>query len=35
MSDIVKPLWEEEVTVTGTLKRRKIHLLQIRPAEAD
>jgi hypothetical protein len=35
MSDIVKPLWEEEVTVTGTLKRKKIHLMQIRPAAPD
>jgi hypothetical protein len=35
MSDIVKPLWEEEVRVTGTQKRRKIHLMQIRAAEPD
>jgi hypothetical protein len=35
MSDIVKPLWEEEVTVTGTQKGKKIHLTQIRPAEPD
>jgi len=35
MSDVVKPLWEEEVTVTGTQKGKKIHLMQIRPAEPD
>jgi hypothetical protein len=35
MSDIVKPLWGEEVTVTGTQKGKKIHLTQIRPAEPD
>src|SRR5207248_2894292 len=36
MSDIVKPLWDEEVTVTGTqTKGRKIHLMQIRAVEAD
>lgn len=35
MSDIVKPLWEEEVTVTGILKRKKIHLMQIRAVEPN
>jgi hypothetical protein len=35
MSDVVKPLWGEEVTVTGVQKGRKIHLMQIRPAEPD
>jgi hypothetical protein len=35
MSDIVKPLWEEEVTVTGVHKGRKIHLMQIRAVEPD
>jgi hypothetical protein len=35
MSDIVKPLWEEEVTVTGAQKGKKIQLMQIRPVESD
>ena len=35
MSDIVKPLWEEDVTVTGTRKGKKIHLMQIRPVEPE
>jgi hypothetical protein len=35
MSDIVKPLWDTEVTVTGTQKGRKIHLTQIRAVEPD
>jgi hypothetical protein len=35
MSDIVKPLWDSEVTVTGTQKGKKIHLMQIRPVEPD
>jgi hypothetical protein len=35
MSDIVKPLWGEEVTVSGTRKGGKIHLIQIRPVEPD
>jgi hypothetical protein len=35
MSDIVKPLWAEEVTVTGVQKGRKIHLTQIRLVEPD
>lgn len=35
MSDIVKPLWEEEVTVIGIQQGKKIHLTQIRPAEPD
>ena len=32
MSDIVKPLWESQVEVTGTRKGKKVHLMQIRPA---
>jgi tetratricopeptide (TPR) repeat protein len=32
MSDIVKPLWESEVEVTGMRKGKKIYLMQIRPA---
>jgi hypothetical protein len=32
MSDIVKPLWELEVEVTGTRRGKKVHLLQIKPA---
>ncbi|HEY1861597.1 MAG TPA: hypothetical protein VGG61_14650 [Gemmataceae bacterium] len=35
MSDIVKPLWDTEVTVTGVQKGRKIHLIQIRAVEPD
>jgi hypothetical protein len=35
MSDIVKPLWDTEVTVTGTQRGRKIHLMQIRAVEPD
>jgi hypothetical protein len=35
MSDVVKPLWGEEVTVTGVQKGKKIHLMQIRPVEPD
>jgi hypothetical protein len=35
MSDIVKPLWEEEVTVIGVQKGKKIHLMQIRAVEPD
>jgi hypothetical protein len=35
MSDIVKPLWDTEVTVTGTQKGKKIHLIQVRPVEPD
>jgi hypothetical protein len=35
MSDIVKPLWDTDVTVTGTQKGKKIYLMQIRPVEAD
>lgn len=31
MSDIVKPLWESEVEVTGTRKGKKLHLMQIKP----
>jgi hypothetical protein len=33
MSDIVKPLWDTEVTVTGVQKGKKIYLTQIRPVE--
>jgi hypothetical protein len=32
MSDIVKPLWESQVEVTGTRIGKKVHLLQIRAA---
>lgn len=32
MSDIVKPLWESEVEVTGTRKGKKVYLMQIRAA---
>jgi hypothetical protein len=35
MSDIVKPLWDTEVLVTGVQKGRKIHLMQVRPVEPD
>jgi hypothetical protein len=35
MSDIVKPLWDTKVTVTGVQKGRKIHLMQIRAVEPD
>jgi hypothetical protein len=35
MSDVVKPLWGEEVTVTGVQNGKKIHLMQIRPVEPD
>ena len=35
MSDIVKPLWDNDVTVTGVQKGRKIHLIQIRAVEPD
>jgi len=31
MADIVKPLWESEVIVTGERKRKVIHLTDIRP----
>ena len=30
MSDIVKPLWESEVQITGTRRGKKVHLMQIR-----
>jgi len=33
MSDIVKPLWESEVVVTGTRKGKKIYLMQIKEAD--
>lgn len=32
MSDIVKPLWESAVEVTGTRKGKRVHLLQIKAA---
>lgn len=32
MSDIVKPLWESEVEVTGTRKGKKVHLTHIKAA---
>jgi hypothetical protein len=32
MSDIVKPLWESEVEVTGTRKGNKVHLEDIKAA---
>ena len=35
MSDIVKPLWDTDVTVTGTQKGKKMHLIQVRPVEPD
>lgn len=35
MSDIVKPLWDNDVTVTGVQKGRKIHLIQIRAVAPD
>lgn len=35
MSDIVKPLWEAEVEVTGIRKGKKVHLMQIRPVAIE
>jgi hypothetical protein len=35
MSDVVKPLWGEEVRVAGTQKAKKIHLMHISPLEPD
>jgi len=35
MADIVKPLWESEVIVTGDRKRKLIHLTDIRPVKAN
>ncbi|MGE5271856.1 MAG: hypothetical protein ACM3JG_19520, partial [Thiohalocapsa sp.] len=35
MSDIVKPLWDTDVVVSGFRKGRKIHLMQIRPVESS
>jgi hypothetical protein len=32
MSDIVRPLWDTEVVITGEIKRRALHLADIRPA---
>ena len=34
MTDIVKPLWETEVEITGTRKRNAVHLATIRPVKA-
>lgn len=31
MSDIVKPLWDSDVALSGVRKGKKIHLMQIRP----
>lgn len=33
MSDIVKPLWDTEVIISGFRKGKKIHLMQIRPVD--
>lgn len=33
MGDIVKPLWDTEVSVTSTRKGRYLHLMQIRPTD--
>jgi hypothetical protein len=35
MNDIVKPLWDSTVTVTGTLRGEKIILQDIRPTDTD
>jgi hypothetical protein len=35
MSDIVKPLWDAQVVVTGVQKGRKIHLMQIRAVDPE
>lgn len=35
MADIVKPLWESEVIITGDRKRKLIHLTDIRPVKPD
>ncbi len=35
MNDIVKPLWDEHVTVHGTRRRDRIFLVRIDPAEAE
>lgn len=35
MSDIVKPLWDTEVVISGFRKGKKIHLMQIRPVESS
>jgi hypothetical protein len=32
MVDIVRPLWESEVVVTGLRKGKKVHLVEIKPA---
>jgi hypothetical protein len=34
MADIVKPLWESEVIITGDRKRKLIHLTDIRPVKS-
>jgi hypothetical protein len=33
MTDIVRPLWESEVLIVGTQKRKVIHLIEIRPVK--
>jgi len=33
MADIVKPLWDSEVIITGDRKRNAIHLIDIRPVK--
>jgi hypothetical protein len=35
MSDIVRPLWEETVIVTGFYRRRRIQLVDIRQASTE
>ena len=35
MADIVRPLWESEVIVTGDRKRKLIHLTDIRPVKPN
>jgi hypothetical protein len=35
MSDIVKPLWDSEVVISGVQRGKKIHLMQIRAAQAE
>lgn len=35
MNDIVRPLWDTEVTVNGERKGNKVHLMQIRPTEPE
>jgi hypothetical protein len=35
MADIVKPLWETEVVITGNRKKKVMHLTDIRPVNSD